>query len=247
VDADAAARAGVPLLHADGAASAEAALGVLTSDAMREAILCTSVAAEPLERVGPCVSEAAARMRVDVLLLRWSADGEALGLEAAYEAVRAHACKLGVRWVGVQCENAKAAPRCVARLLAAGERPALLALPLHAASGKWQRALLGLCRRSGVRVLALNPTGCEALAAAPAVVTAAASRACAPAYAVADALLAWCIGRECVALPAAFDVNVSLEHVASLATCRFDALDLTSAQRAALDAAGDALAEAAMC
>jgi diketogulonate reductase-like aldo/keto reductase len=234
----------VRLLHADGSAAAEAALGALAVDAAREdgPVLCTCVAAEPLERVAACVDEAATRMRVDALLLRWSADGDAPGLEAAYAAARARAVALGARWVGVQCDDAQAVPRCVARLRAAGEQPELLALPLHAASGKWQRALLGLCRRSGVRVLALQPTGSDALAAAPATVTAAASRTCTPADAVADALLAWCIGRECIALPAASDVNVSFQHVAALAAS--SALDLTSAQRAALDAAGDALAEA---
>jgi hypothetical protein len=227
------------LLHADGDEAAEAALGA----APRDAMLCTCVPALPVEGVAAAVAAAASRLgKLDVLLLRWDGAADASGLEEAFGAARDSAVAAGARFVGLQCGDVASASRCLARLLALStDRPVLLALPLSPATGKLGRALLGLCRRSGVRVVALAPTGSTALAASPALAAAAASRACAPADAPADALLAWCIGREVIALPAATDFGSSLRHAAQLAADG-GARDLAAATRSALDAAGDALA-----
>lgn len=238
-DAVAAAHAGVRLLHADGCADAETALGALTR--AEGVVFSTSVAASPLEQLVPAVEAACTRMgHVDALLLRWTSDGEASGLEDAYAVAAERATQLGVRHVGLQCERCAAAPRCLSRLLAASHRPALLALALHPASGKYQRALLGACRRAGVRVIALSPTDAT-LAATPELAAAAATRSCAPEHAAADALLAWCVGREVIALPAAADHGIVLEHMAAFSSSSA-VLDISKAERAALDAAGDALA-----
>jgi len=237
-DAAAAAASGLRLLFADGNAAAESALGTTA------ATLCTSVAALPADGIAAALAAASARMRVDVLFLRWDGDGDAPGLEDAFSAAAQCAAAAGVRHLGLQCDNAGAAQRCVRRLLAAGGTgPALLALPLHAAT-PGQRALVGLCRRSGVRVAALAPCGSAALAAAPELQAAGGTRlACAPGEAGADALLAWCIGREVLALPSANDA--SLAHIARLAAPSGAAMDLPAAHRGAIDAAGDRLSSSA--
>ena len=237
-DATAAAASGVRLLCADGDAAAEVALGGADTTGK---VLCTSVGGSTADAVAAAVSAAAARMRLDVLLLRWTGDGDTPGLEQAFAAAASCAAAVHVQHLGLQCDSAETAQRCLTRLLAAGPRPALLALPLHAATPR-QRALVGLCRRSGVRVAATSPCGSAALAATPELAAAAATRAgCAPAEAAADALLAWCIGREVVALPSAADV--ALSHAARVAAG--GVMDLAAAERSAIDAAGDRLSAAA--
>ena len=237
-DAAAAAASGMKLLCADGDAAAEAALGSIDTAGL---VLCTSVDGMSADGVAAAVNAAAGRMRVDMLLLRWTGDGDAPGLEQAFAAAASCAAAAHVQHLGLQCDSAEVAQRCMARLLAAGPRPALLALPLHPATPR-QRALVGLCRRSGVRVAALSPCGAAALAATPELAAAAATRAgCAPAEAGADALLAWCIGREVVALASAADATQS--HVARVAAG--GAMDLEAAHRSAIDAAGDRLSAAA--
>jgi diketogulonate reductase-like aldo/keto reductase len=238
-DAAAATASGVKLFFADGAHAAESALG-----AVADATLCTTVVLLPVDGIASAVAAALARMRrIDALLLRWSGDGDAPGLEEAFAVAAQCAGEARVLYVGLRCEDAATAQRLVTRLLAAGgARPALLALPLHAATPR-QRVLVGLCRRSNVRVMALSPCGPASILAAPEVAAAAATReACAPAgEATADALLAWCVGREVVALPSAGDA--SLEHVAHFASA--GGMDLQSAHRSAIDAAGDRLSSAA--
>ena len=237
-DAAPAAASGVKLLCADGDAAAEAALGGMDTAGL---VLCTSVDGASADGVAAAVSAAAGRMRLDVLLLRWRGGGDAPGLEAAFAAAASSAAAVGVQHLGLQCNTAEVAQRCMTRLLAAGPRPALLALPLHPATPR-QRALVGLCRRSGVRVAAMSPCSSAALAAAPELAAAAVQRAgCAPAEAGADALFAWCIGREVIALPSAADA--ALSHVARVAAG--GVMDLEAAHRSAIDAAGDRLSAAA--
>jgi hypothetical protein len=235
-DAAAAAASGVKLLFADGDPAVESALGAAAG-----ATLCTTVAALPVDGIASAVAAALARMRrIDVLLLRWSGDGDAIGLEEAFAVAMQCAGEAGVRHVGLRCDDAATAQRLVTRLLAAGgARPALLVLPLHAATPR-QRVLVGLCRRSNVRVMALNPCGPASLTASPEVIAAAATRE-ASGEAAADALLAWCVGREVVALPSSGDA--SLAQVARFASA--GGLDLHASHRSAMDSAGDRLASAA--
>lgn len=234
-DAAAAAASGATLLFADGDPAAESALG-----GMIGAALCTTVALLPVDGIASAVAAALGRMQlITALLLRWSGDGDAPGLEEAFAVAAQCAGEARVLYVGLRCDDAATAQRCVSRILAAGgARPALLALPLHAATPR-QRVLVGLCRRSNVRVMALNPCGPASLRAAPEVTAAAATRQAGEA--AADALLAWCVGREVIALPSAGDA--SLEHVARFASA--GGMDLEAAHRSAIDAAGDRLASAA--
>lgn len=118
-------------------------------------------------------------------------------------------------------------------LLAGGAQPAVLATTLHPLVPLVQRMLLGLCRRKGVRVFALEPLGGAMAdgvqaAAAAATETAAAVLGMATADGAAaegiaegipgesDAtavLLGWSVARDVIALPGAVDGRPASELI----------------------------------
>lgn len=134
---------------------------------------------------------------------------------------------------------AEAVPALQRVLMSGGAHPAVLVTALHPMVPLVQRMLLGLCRRKGVRVMALDPLG--GAEAAETVQTAAAAatgsmlnpelEGSAVFQASAAMLLAWSVAREVIALPAAAEGTPVAEVVALAAA--FPPLPLEA--RAALD------------
>ena len=180
-DAAEALGAGAQLLFADGDAGAETAvaeaLDTLDGDAAAAVRIVTSLeeaACQSPEDAQAACDAATSRLGgrpIDVLLLPPSAWGVAAGLLEAGAA----------RSVGLIIGSAAlAVPALQEVLLAGGAQPAMLCLPLHPLVPLVQRMLLGLCRRKGVRVVALEPLGgdmAEGVQAAAAAATAAAADA----------------------------------------------------------------------
>ena len=119
------------------------------------------------------------------------------------------------------------------RLTAAGApTPALLSVPLCPTSPAAHRALVGLCRRTGVLLLALQPLGDAALRSHPDVMAAGANRA----GGVAEALLAWCVAKG--ALPVVESDGSNAAQLAQLLAKLMEqghVMDLDAGERAALD------------
>ena len=157
--------AGARLIHAGGSAEVEAAVGTAAAS--------LGAAAEPLHVItsldlatgaGQEVAEAACAAAagrlggqgIDILLLNDESWGVAEGLVASGL----------VRSVGLQVGTvAEAVPALQRVLLNGGAQPAVLCVPLNPLTPLVQRMLLGLCRRKGVRVLALDPLGGTEMAA----------------------------------------------------------------------------------
>lgn len=232
VCAEAVAPPAVRLLFCGGNAAVEAAV----ASSAPGCVLATSVPAAAAD-LPAAVAAAVSRLGSLHLLL---VTAEALeGVEAAFASAHAAAAQHSPgTHVGLQCLDARLGHEALTRLLRAGTPPAVLALPLSPSTGAFQRALLGLCRRQSILVIALAPCGGAAgiNAAAPAAArqAACAGRDCAasPATAEAEALLAWCVGREVVALVSGEELPS--ERASALAAGGL--LDLSQQQRAALDA-----------
>jgi len=129
---------------------------------------------------------------------------------------------------GLTLPNVAFAADALRRLAATGaQRPALVAVPLCPTSPASYRALVGLCRRTGVRLVALHPLGDSALRAHPAVVAAGAQRP----GGVAEALIAWSVGKGAIPIVHGDDVQ---SVVAALMEKGY-VMDLESGDRAALD------------
>jgi hypothetical protein len=139
-----------------------------------------------------------------------------------------HAAAAPPMLAGLTVPNVTFAADALRRLTATGaQRPALLAVPLCPTSPASYRALVGLCRRTGIRLLALHPLGDSALRAHPAVVAAGAQRP----GGVAEALIAWSVGKGAIPMVHGDDVQSA---VAALIEKGY-VTDLESGDRAALD------------
>ena len=134
---------------------------------------------------------------------------------------------------GLAVPDAVIALDALRRLMANGSPlPALISVPLSPTSPAAHRALVGLCRRTGVLLLALQPLGDAALRSHPDVVAASADRA----GGVHEALLAWCIAKG--ALPVVECDDGSADQLAQLLAALMEqgnVMDLDAGERAALD------------
>lgn len=135
---------------------------------------------------------------------------------------------------GLAAPDVAAASAALRRLVASGgPPPPILALPLHPGLPMGQRALVGLCRRLRVRLLALSPLGDAALRAQPAAAAAGARRE----GGAAEALLAWCVGRGAAAVAGGEEgCGEELPLLLSALMGAGRVADLEAAERAALDA-----------
>ena len=124
-----------------------------------------------------------------------------------------------------------AAASAALRLLAGAASPKLLALPMHPGSPQAQRALVGLCRRMGVRLIALQPLGDAALRSHQAVFAAGERRG----GGAVEALLAWSVGRGAVAVVGGSEGGEELPRLLAALMEAGQVLELESAERAALD------------
>jgi len=158
-----------------------------------------------------------------VVLLRCG--GEAW--EAEWAALQAAASPAAC---GLAAPDVAAASAALRRL---APPPPVLALPLHPGLPMGQRALVGLCRRLRVRLLALSPLGDAALRAQPAAAAAGARRE----GGAAEALLAWCVGRGAAAVAGGEEgCGEELPRLLAALMGAGRVADLEATERAALDA-----------
>jgi hypothetical protein len=132
---------------------------------------------------------------------------------------------------GLAVPDVATALEALHRLTAAGAPlPALLSVPLSPTSPAAHRALVGLCRRKGVLLLALHPLGDAALRSHPAVVASCGNRA----GGIAEALLAWCVAKGALPVVEHEDDGNADQLLAALME-QGHVMDLDAGERAALD------------
>ena len=112
-----------------------------------------------------------------------------------------------------------------------GPVPSLLTVPLSPTSPQAHRALVGLCRRTGVLLMALHPLGDAALRSHPAVVAVGCKRA----GGVDEALLAWCIGKGALPVVDNDDRGAQLAQLLAALLEAGHIMDLDAEDKAALD------------